>query len=134
MNALRILLTNASIGLCIGLPVTLLLAGWTWFEITPALAFDTGLLMIGGAVAGLVWGIFAAVFDETPARWLAVVPVLAALAAFALLGRQWQASLTVPGLLLGEAAGLHALNACWSTALLGVCMLPALVLPLLPRA
>jgi hypothetical protein len=134
MNALRTLVAYASVGLCLGLIASLLAAKWTWLEITPAAAFDTGLLMLGGAVAGLVWGLFVAFADEQPPAWLAAIPILALVAAFGLLGFDVSAVLAVPGILLREAIGQPALSAALSTTLLGVAMVPALVLPLLPRS
>jgi len=134
MNGLRALVSYLSVGLCLGVPASLLAAQWTWLEISPAVAFDTGLLMLGGMVAGLVWGLFAAVAGEQPPAWLAAIPILALVAAFGLLGFDLSAVLAVPGILLREAIGQPALNAALSTTLLGVAMAPAFVLPLLRRS
>lgn len=132
MKILRVLLADASAGFALGLPQSLLLARWTWLEITPGMAFDTGLLIPGGAVAGLVWGLFAAAAKEQPPAWLIGVPVAAVLASFTILGFEPVAALHVPGQLFGEAIGWPGLSAERANVLLGLAMLPALILPLLP--
>lgn len=132
MKRLRILLAETSAGLAVGLPVSLLLARWTWLEVSPAVAFDTGLMMLGGAMAGFVWSLFAAASKERLAPLVAVIPVVSIIAAFAVMGFDPDAAIAVPGHLLGEAIGLPSLNPYWASALLLLAMLPALLLPLLP--
>ena len=134
MNALRRIAAETSAGACLGIAASLLLARWTWLEITPGMAFDTGLLMPAGALAGLVWSLFDAGSGQPPARWLAALPVATFALAWALLGFDGPAVARVPGHLLSEAIGPPGLAAGLGTALLALAMLPALLLPTrLPR-
>lgn len=131
MNYLRIVLAETSAGLALGLVISLLLARWTGFGVNPAMAFNTGLMILAGAMAGLVWSLFAAASKERLVPLVAVIPVVCIITAFAVMGFDWDATMTVPGHLLGEAIGLPGMNPYGATALLGLAMLPALLLPLL---
>lgn len=132
MKVLRIILAETSAGLCLGVILSLVLAHWTWFEITPEMAFNTGLMMLAGALAGFVWSLFGAVSKERLSPLVTVIPIASILATVALSEFDWHAAVALPGHLLGEAIGLPSMSPYWVSALLALAMLPALLLPMLP--
>lgn len=134
MKRLRIVLAETSAGLALGLLMTLLLAQSSWFGVSPAMAFNTGLMILGGAMAGFVWSLFGAVSRERVVPLVAIIPVACIVAAFVVMDFDWAAVVAVPGHLFGEAIGLPGLNPYGATAFLVLAMLPAFVLPLLPVA